>query len=67
MLTIDARLVHNSGMGTYLRHLIPGIIGTFPETPVCLMGDRVAFGQTGLVRKPKCKVCRGQISSLFDR
>lgn len=38
MITIDARWLHTSGIGTYLTHIIPGILDSFTENKVCLMG-----------------------------
>lgn len=39
MITIDARWINTSGMGTYLRNLLPGIISIYPEQKFCLLGD----------------------------
>jgi glycosyltransferase involved in cell wall biosynthesis len=39
MITIDARWINASGMGTYLRNLLPGVIAFFPEQKFCLLGD----------------------------
>jgi glycosyltransferase involved in cell wall biosynthesis len=39
MITIDARWINTSGMGTYLRNLLPGVIAMFPKQKFCLLGD----------------------------
>ena len=39
MITIDARWINTSGMGTYLKNLLPGVIAAFPEQKFCLLGD----------------------------
>lgn len=39
MITIDARWLNTSGMGTYLRNILPGVIAAFPEKDFCLLGD----------------------------
>ena len=38
MITIDARWINTSGIGTYLRHIIPGIIERFPSHEITLLG-----------------------------
>jgi len=38
MITIDARWINTSGIGTYLRHIIPGIIEHFPSHEITLLG-----------------------------
>jgi glycosyltransferase involved in cell wall biosynthesis len=39
MITIDARWINTSGMGSYLRNLLPGVIATFPNQKFCLLGE----------------------------
>ena len=39
MITIDARWLNASGMGTYLRNVIPGIVVAFPERKFTLLGN----------------------------
>ena len=41
MITIDARWINTSGIGTYLRNIIPGIIQSFPDCNFTLLGDIV--------------------------
>lgn len=38
MITIDARWINVSGIGTYLAHIIPGIILNFNNQEICLLG-----------------------------
>jgi glycosyltransferase involved in cell wall biosynthesis len=38
MITIDARWINTSGIGTYLRKIIPGIMRRFSNHGICLMG-----------------------------
>ncbi len=38
MITIDARWLKTSGIGTYLRNTLPGVIEAFPEKEFCLLG-----------------------------
>jgi glycosyltransferase involved in cell wall biosynthesis len=39
MISIDARWTSVSGMGTYLRHVIPGLIQHFSEKTIVLLGN----------------------------
>lgn len=43
MITIDARWLNTSGMGTYLRNILPGVIAAFPEKEFCLLGDKAVL------------------------
>jgi glycosyltransferase involved in cell wall biosynthesis len=40
LVTIDARMLRSSGIGTYLRALAPRLIRRFPELRFCLLGRR---------------------------
>lgn len=44
MITIDARWINTSGMGTYLRNTLPGVIAAFPDKQFCLLGDLSVLG-----------------------
>lgn len=48
MITIDARWLSVSGMGTYLRNVIPGILSTFPERHFTLIGNREQIGKLAI-------------------
>jgi len=45
MITIDVRFLNSSGIGTYLRNVIPGIVSRFPESTISLMGDPAMIGK----------------------
>lgn len=45
MLTIDARMIDHSGIGTYIRHLVPLVIARLPEVRVCLIGNPERLGE----------------------
>lgn len=40
MITIDARWINASGMGTYLSNVLPGVIRCFPDEKFCLLGNK---------------------------
>jgi glycosyltransferase involved in cell wall biosynthesis len=53
MITIDARFLNNSGIGIYLRNVIPGIVSRFPDKTISLMGDpSVISSVEGLANSP---------------
>jgi glycosyltransferase involved in cell wall biosynthesis len=52
MLTIDARWMNESGIGTYLRHVVPGIIKSFPDQKICLLGEDAALKAIGWLDYP---------------
>ena len=39
MLTIDVRMMYHSGIGTYIRNVVPAVIELLPDLPVGLIGD----------------------------
>ncbi len=51
MITIDVRWLSVSGIGTYLRNLVPGIIAAFPREDFCLLGDPGEMQRHGLLRQ----------------
>jgi glycosyltransferase involved in cell wall biosynthesis len=40
MITIDLRWLHTSGIGTYLRNIIPEVVASFPAQCFVLLGNR---------------------------
>ena len=45
MITIDIRFLNHSGIGTYLRNLIPGVVSRFSDLNITLMGDPKAISE----------------------
>ena len=39
-ITIDTRMINSSGIGTYIRNLVPKIISAFPDVKFNLLGNR---------------------------
>lgn len=56
MITIDVRWLNASGMGTYLRHVVPGIIAAFPERNFVLIGDGDEIEGLGIPSGAKVEV-----------
>ena len=42
-LTVDARMLHASGVGTYLQNLLPRLVKLLPEVRFCLLGNTSAL------------------------
>jgi glycosyltransferase involved in cell wall biosynthesis len=38
LVTVDARMIEASGIGTYLKHLLPRVLAGLPEARLCLLG-----------------------------
>jgi glycosyltransferase involved in cell wall biosynthesis len=38
-ITVDARLINNSGIGTYIKNLVPSIISFFPDIKFYILAD----------------------------
>jgi len=45
MLTIDARWIRASGIGTYLRNTLPEVIAALPDEQFCLLGDKAVMAK----------------------
>lgn len=45
MITIDARWLNASGIGTYLRNIIPGILENFPTQEFAILGEPSGISQ----------------------
>ena len=43
LITIDARMIRASGIGTYLRALLPRVVELLPDARFCLLGDRAVL------------------------
>jgi glycosyltransferase involved in cell wall biosynthesis len=69
MITIDARWLNASGMGTYLRNLLPGIVAGFPERKFTLLGNVEEIERLGLPRNGKVDViaAKSKMYSLAEQ
>jgi len=48
LVTVDARMLRSTGIGTYLGALLPRLLALLPEARFCLLGDPAALeGLTG--------------------
>jgi glycosyltransferase involved in cell wall biosynthesis len=69
IITIDLRLLNVSGIGTYLRNVIPGIIMEFRSNRFTLIGDKAEIGRLGLPndRRISVVVAKSKMYSLFEQ
>lgn len=56
MITIDARWINTSGIGTYLRHIIPGIVDLFADYRITLLGSSDALRELLGDSADRCKI-----------
>lgn len=56
LVTIDARMLHATGIGTYLRALLPRMIERLEQVRFCLLGDPARLEREGLLEKERVSV-----------
>ena len=48
LVTVDARMLRATGIGTYLRALLPRVVARLGQARFCLLGDPAALSREGL-------------------
>jgi glycosyltransferase involved in cell wall biosynthesis len=71
MITIDLRWVNTSGMGTYLRNIIPNFLLAFPSENFCLLGNtalllKLPWTNRSNVRIVECNAPMYSIAEQFE-
>jgi len=68
-LSIDARMLGRSGIGTYLSNVLPHVIRLYRGERIRLIGDAEALGRTPWAQDSRVSVtdCRSQIFSLDEQ
>ena len=68
-LCIDARMIDASGIGRYLRNIIPGVIGKFPQASFFLIGDRDKLEKLPWVQSRQVKIlhCLAPVYSIQEQ
>ena len=56
LVTVDARMIEASGIGTYLRHLLPRLLRGLPEMRLCLLGNPGELGSLDWTRDERVMV-----------
>jgi glycosyltransferase involved in cell wall biosynthesis len=57
LITIDVRMFRASGIGTYLRALVPRVMQLLPEVRFCLLGDSTTLASEAFAGDPRVE-CR---------
>jgi glycosyltransferase involved in cell wall biosynthesis len=56
LLTIDARMLRSSGIGTYLRAVAPRVIERLPEARICLLGNPEELARERWTGAPRVEI-----------
>lgn len=56
LVTIDARMLRSSGIGTCLRSLLPRVFARLPEVRFCLLGDVAALREQPFAGDPRVEL-----------
>lgn len=56
MITIDARWINASGIGTYIQNIIPGLIQALPKKRFTLLGSPQELSNFGLVENSRVQI-----------
>ncbi|MGO4496267.1 glycosyltransferase family 4 protein [Paenibacillus sp. 2RAB27] len=69
VITIDVRMLHSSGIGTYIRNLIPLIVESFPEIKFNLLGKISEINQYSWSKSKNINLidCRSPIYSINEQ
>ena len=65
LITIDVRMLRSSGIGTYLRALLPRVMTLLPETRFCLLGDAGALATEPFTRDARVE-CRDLPAGVYS-
>jgi glycosyltransferase involved in cell wall biosynthesis len=69
MISIDARMLSNSGIGTYIKHLIPEIIAALPDQTFTIIIDPEEISMLHNVQQPRVTLlpCTAPIYSIREQ
>jgi len=56
LVTIDARMLRSSGIGTCLRSLLPRVFSRLPDVRFCLLGDLAALREQAFASDPRVEL-----------
>jgi glycosyltransferase involved in cell wall biosynthesis len=55
-ISIDCRMINDSGIGTYLKNLVPLIVDLLPTYSFCLLGNKAALTQFDWINKTNIQI-----------
>ncbi|MFT8872955.1 MAG: glycosyltransferase family 1 protein [Sporolactobacillus sp.] len=67
LLAVDARKIHDSGIGTYITHVLPLLTARMQETDFCLLGDPAALAPLADGERVTVTACRAKEYSLAEQ
>lgn len=69
LITVDLRMLDASGIGTYLRNVVPGLIGSLKDARVALLGDVDRLNRHAWAHSPHVRLiaCRSPIYSISEQ
>jgi glycosyltransferase involved in cell wall biosynthesis len=56
LVTVDARMWRSTGIGSYLRGLLPRVVARLEQVRFCVLGDPAELGREGVGREPRVRV-----------
>ncbi len=66
-VTVDARMLGSSGIGTYLEEILPRVMARWPEARFTLLGDPEAMGAVVPAGRAELLACRSPIYSVGEQ
>jgi glycosyltransferase involved in cell wall biosynthesis len=67
LVTVDARMLHSSGIGTYLGALLPRIVRRLSGARFCLLGDPEALGALALGERVEARSLGAGVYSALEQ
>ncbi len=56
VVSVDVRMLRSTGIGTYLRALLPRVMARLPEARFCLLGQRAAVERESFAKDPRVTI-----------
>ena len=56
LVTVDARMLRSTGIGSYLRALLPRVVARLERARFCLLGDPAELAREAVARAPRVEV-----------
>lgn len=67
LVTVDARMLRSSGIGTYLGALVPRIVQRIPGARFCLLGEPAAIAELGLAERAEARAFGAGVYSALEQ
>lgn len=67
LVTVDARMLHSSGIGTYLGALLPRIVRRLSQVRFCLLGDPAVLAPLGMGGRVETRALGAGVYSALEQ